>query len=113
MSTSKRISALAATTALVGLTTFGIAAPAATAATAAAPKAAITAAGGTAPACIHRHVHTILRYARVSNWCGKPMRVKVVVGGDFSSSCNTLKKNGSYFTWSWGATGAYRRTVVC
>ncbi|MGX1853596.1 hypothetical protein OIU91_28105 [Streptomyces sp. NBC_01456] len=111
MSTSKRISALAATTALVGLTTFGITAPAATAATTA-PKTAVAAAGGTAPACIHRQVHTILRYARISNWCGKTMRVKVIVDGDFDSPCNTLH-NGSNFSWSWGPTGSYRKTVVC
>ncbi|MFF4361014.1 hypothetical protein [Streptomyces sp. NPDC001604] len=112
MSTGKRISALAATTALVGLTALGITAPAATAA---APTAAITAAGGTAPACIHRHVHTHLAYVRLSNYCGKTMYVAVVTGGLFggTGSCHKMP-NHSVRSESWNRiTEHYRKTVVC
>ncbi|MFE5375781.1 hypothetical protein [Streptomyces mirabilis] len=112
MSTGKRISALAATTALVGLTTLGITAPAATAA---APKTAITAAGGTAPACIHRHVHEFFAYVRLSNYCGKTMYVAVVTGGLLGGTgrCHKMP-NHSVVKESWSpSTEHYRKTVVC
>ena len=115
MGISKRMSAFTATTALAGATVLGITAPAATAATVAAPKTAITAAGGTAPACIHRHVHKSLVYVRLSNYCGKTMYVAVVTGGltGGTGRCHKMPNHSVvYESWS-PSTQHYRKTVVC
>lgn len=76
---------------------------------------------GTAPACIQRVSGQPLGRHRDSVWitntCGKPMRVKIIVKRGFDSSCMTLANQqtrrvdlrGSEF---FGIT-AYHKTVTC
>src|SRR5262249_21397596 len=73
----------------------------ATAATAVPAKAAITAAGGTAPACIHRYVHG--QTARITNKCGKTMWIKVKIHRHPDTHCTPVKNRHSVtFWWSYG-----------
>jgi hypothetical protein len=111
MNLRKGITALAATTTLAGLATLGLTVPA----QAASQHQTMVASGGTAPACIHRQVHTNLGYVRVSNWCGKEMAVEVLTsgigGGD--SPCFDLP-NGQAIIWNWvPGVQSYHKTVVC
>jgi hypothetical protein len=111
MNVRKGAIALTATTTLAGVATFGLTAPAN--ATTTAHQPAVAAAGGTAPACIHRHVHSTIGYARLSNYCGKTMYVQVLVTNGGSSPCMGLG-NGKAVIWPWtSGIQSYRRTAVC
>jgi hypothetical protein len=68
------------------------------------------AAGGTAPACIGRDVHSVLEYVTLSNNCGKTMQVKVIIDAGSDSPCYRMG-SGSSVTFWYG--GIYNRTVVC
>ncbi|MFD0414104.1 hypothetical protein [Streptomyces sp. NPDC127108] len=64
---------------------------------------------GTAPACVQRRVSG--RSATVTNYCGRTMRVKVVIKYGPDSRCFTLPpRNGVRFTW---LIGRYDKTVTC
>lgn len=83
-------------------------APSASAAPAAAPSTARTADVsplGTAPACVQRTVSG--RSATVTNYCGRTMRVKVVVKYGPDSRCFTLAHRG-WARHTWGI-GSYDR----
>jgi hypothetical protein len=100
---------LAATTTLV--TGSGLPAAADATTTTWQPPAAL--AGGTAPACIHRHVHSTLGYVRLSNFCGGTMAVKALVTNNGDSPCFQLG-NRKAVLWQWTlGIQSYRRTVVC
>jgi hypothetical protein len=72
------------------------------------------AAGGTAPACIHRTVtQPTPDFQRVFlyNTCGKTMHVKVIVNNWYDTSCVKIKnRHQKVFTLNFGT---YRKTVVC
>ncbi|GAA1908679.1 hypothetical protein [Streptantibioticus ferralitis] len=110
MNLRKRITAIAATTTLAGLATLGLTVPA----HADAAHQTMAAAGGTAPACIHRRDHGFLGYVRISNWYGKTMRVRVIIDRGPSSPCRTLA-NGQAFSWDYDPSlfQSYHKTVVC
>ncbi|MFD9884846.1 hypothetical protein ACFWZT_25660 [Streptomyces alboflavus] len=64
---------------------------------------------GTAPACVQRQVRG--RTATVTNYCGRTMRVKVVVKYGPDSRCFTLPpRHWARYTWSFGS---YDKTVTC
>jgi hypothetical protein len=67
-----------------------------------------------APACIHRLVENNpeAQYVRLTNDCGKTMRVKIVTSWwTPDTGCNTLRA-GKHRDWEleWGA---YEKTVLC
>ncbi|MEU2857576.1 hypothetical protein ABZ672_03980 [Streptomyces mirabilis] len=111
MDVRKRITALAATTTLAGLAITGLTAPA----QAMAQYPAIAAAGGTAPACIHRAVHSTIGYVRLSNHCGKTMSVKVLISGvgGGAGPCYTLRNGKAVLDFWTPGIQHYRKTVVC
>ncbi|MFF4417790.1 hypothetical protein ACFYY8_35125 [Streptosporangium sp. NPDC001559] len=76
-----------------------------------ATPASVTAAGGTAPACVGREVHKNIKVARVANVCGRTMRVKITIDNGPDNSCYSLK-NGQALTFRWNL-GSYDRTVIC
>ncbi|MEU9619398.1 MULTISPECIES: beta-Ig-H3/fasciclin [unclassified Streptomyces] len=95
---------------------------AATAATTAALSAAFTvaaapasAAGGTAPACIERYVNNDQDGFSVGlyNYCGKTMRVQVIVDYAPDGPCYTIAKDGYKHYRYDGILGLYSRTAVC
>ncbi|MFD9859314.1 hypothetical protein [Streptomyces alboflavus] len=64
---------------------------------------------GTAPACVQRTVRG--RTATVTNYCGRTVRVKVVVKFGPDSRCFTLPpRHWARYTWSFGS---YDKTVTC
>ncbi|WP_405660132.1 hypothetical protein [Streptomyces sp. RK9] len=64
---------------------------------------------GTAPACVQRTVRG--RTATVTNYCGRTMRVKVVVKFGPDSRCFTLPpRHWARYTWGFGS---YDKTVTC
>lgn len=84
------------------------------AAVASAAPLASAAAGGTAPACIARYVYDLggsTSYARITNNCGKTVRVQVIWDWAQDSSCYSLGA-GKVFTAS-SNFGSYNRTIVC
>lgn len=82
------------------------AAPAASASTA---RTADVSPQGTAPACVSRTVSG--RSATLTNYCGRTMRVKVVVKWGPDSRCFTLThRSGVRYTWG---VGSYDKTVTC
>ncbi|MGK5552969.1 hypothetical protein ACSNOI_15255, partial [Actinomadura kijaniata] len=73
---------------------------------------------GTAPACIKRKrwpVPWSRTAIKITNRCGKTMRVKVIVKRGKDSPCRTLRKNKS-FTWQFippYGSPSYHKTVTC
>ncbi|MDT0454506.1 hypothetical protein RM550_01985 [Streptomyces sp. DSM 41527] len=112
--TTMRVHAVLATAACVLAGAATTAVPAV--ASAAQHPAAVTAqaAGGTAPACINRTVHNNQEGgmdAYIRNFCGKTMRVKVIVDSWWDSDCHTMKNHTGWLFRTVG--GSYHKTVVC
>ncbi|WP_030905351.1 hypothetical protein [Streptosporangium amethystogenes] len=85
------------------------AAPATTAGTGPASASA-----GTAPSCVKRQL-VIRQGVRLTNKCGRTMRVKVLVKRGKDSWCFTMKNNQRRF-WAFvpqAAFAKYERTVTC
>ncbi|MET9294067.1 beta-Ig-H3/fasciclin [Streptomyces sp. NPDC003077] len=82
-------------------------------ATASAASAGVMA-GGTAPSCIQRYVHGEGATLEIllNNYCGRTMRVQVVISGDSDSPCFTMR-DGTRKLWRYSGYGTYDRTAVC
>ncbi|SDC23287.1 hypothetical protein [Actinokineospora iranica] len=84
-------------------------------ASATAAESVVAAAGGTAPACVERTSVTNKPEGGVRvhlrNFCGKTMRVKVIVKYWSDSGCKTMGHGTGWLFQTNG--GRYDRTVVC
>ncbi|WP_329084443.1 MULTISPECIES: hypothetical protein [unclassified Streptosporangium] len=73
-----------------------------------------SASAGTAPSCVKRQL-IIRQGVRLTNKCGKTVRVKVLVKRGKDSWCFTMKKNQNKF-WAFvpqAAFAKYEKTVTC
>ena len=81
--------------------------------------AGVAEAGGTAPACVVRthwqtqHGRTVLNHTRLTNHCGRAMRVRVIASGGPDSRCYSLPNYGDYADWTGANLHRYARAAVC
>ncbi|MEU4685609.1 hypothetical protein [Streptomyces xinghaiensis] len=113
-----RMTSFVATTAAVAALTAGLTGGATAADRAAAGQGAgtgLVTAAGTAPACIERTSVTNNPDGGVRvhlrNFCGRTMRVKVVVKYWSDSGCTSMRNGSGWLFRTVG--GRYDRTVVC